>query len=420
MMIAIVMTLSLAACGDGDQDGYDQVTLEFMGWEASPLETDAVQGGIEAFEYQFPHITIEYIVSPGGDDYHARLLTMVAGDAVPDVFFLGSDQYRPFAERGALLNVTDRFDDEFRLDDFLASARAIMSIDGQIYGIQSCIVTPVLFFNKDIFDAAGVAYPGTTAMPWEEFRQMAIALTTDEIFGAYGHEIFWNALNLFLESGGAALYNHDMSASAINSPEAREVFLALRGLRTEDNAAAAAVALEQVGMNPAQMLATGRVAMLVDGSWALQELAQMDFRLGVAPVPHFGMPHNTAQAHLHSISATTDHPDEAWEFLKFLSGMDYQGALVRAGLWMPNRYSMYEREAVDQWYVEDIHGAYIYFLDYFMNSAVQINALARSAMIMDILGEETDVFFLDDGDVDIMLQNIERRMNEELARIAQD
>jgi len=423
LLFAIMLVSLLVACGDGDSAGGEggDVTIDFVGWEASPLETQSVRDGIAEFEYQFPHITVEYAVSPGGEDHHARLLAMAAGGAMPDVFFLGSDMYRSFAERNVVLEITERFDEEFRLDDFLQSARDIMVIDGRVYGIQSCIVTPVLFFNKDIFDDVGLPYPGTTAMPWEEFRQLAIALTTDEIFGAYGHEIFWNALNLFLESGGAAMYSSDMWTSTINTPEARNVFLALRGLRIDDGAAADAVTLEHVGMNAAQMLQTGRVAMLIDGSWALQELAQMDgLRLGVAPAPHFGRPHNIAQAHMHSIAADTSHPDEAWEFIKFLSGMDYQGALVAAGLWMPNRYSLYERDAVEQWYSEDIHGAYIDFLDYFINAGVHVNALIRSPMLMSILEEETDAFFLDGGDVDDLLQNLERRMNDELNRVRAD
>ena len=419
ILLGTLLLVSLVACAEGGSGGSgQQVTIEFFGWEASPLETQSVRDGIAAFHDAFPNIKVEYAVSPGGEDYHARLLATVAGGTMPDVFFMGSDQYRAFATRGVLLDITDKFDDTFRLDDFLQSVRDIMVIDGRVFGIQSCIVTPVLYYNKDIFDAAGEEYPGTTAMPWEEFRQKAIRLTDGDVYGAYGHEVFWNALNLFLESGGAALYSNDMSTCTINSPQARTVFLGLRGLRVDDGAAADAVTLENVGMNAAQMLQTGRVAMLIDGSWALQELAQMDFNLGLAPAPHFGRPWNTAQAHQHSIAESSDYPDEAWEYLKFLSGMEYQGELVKAGLWMPNRHSMYEQSVVDQWYVDSIHGEYKFFLDYFYNSAVQVNALARSTMNMSILDEETSVFFRDNGDVDVMLRNLERRINEELARVA--
>jgi multiple sugar transport system substrate-binding protein len=387
-----------------------------MGWEASPLETDAVRAGIAAFEEQFPHISVEY-TPVGGADYGARLLAAAAGGAMPDVFFLGSGDYRAFAARGVILDITDKFDEEFALEDFLTSSRALMQIDGRVYGIQSCIVTPVLYFNMDIFDNAGVPHPGIEPMQWEEFREKAIALTTDDIFGVFGIENVWETMHAFLFSNGASMFSDDMSRATINSPQAREVFNAIRDLRIVDQAAADAVTLENIGMNAAQMLQTGRVAMVVDGSWALQELAQMDFRLGVAPIPYFNTPVNVAQAHLHSIDANTSHQGEAWEFLKFLSGMYYQGRLVNSGLWMPNRNTMFLPEYVDQWYDEDIHGNYIYFLDYFMNALPAPSAKHRSPMKGTIIIEETDIFYRDIGDIDVMIENIERRINDEIARV---
>jgi len=308
ILLALVVLSILAACGNGDGGADGQVVLEFMGWEASPLETDAVRAGIAAFEDQFPNIRVEY-TPVGGADYGARLLAAAAGGAMPDVFFLGSADYIAFAARGVLLDLTDRFDAEFALADFLPSSQHLMSHDGRVYGIQSCIVTPVLYFNMDIFDEAGIPHPGTTAMHWDEFRDLAIALTTDDIFGVFGIEDIGMTMHLFLASNGAAMFNPTMTAATINSPQAREVFNAIRDLRVVDNAAVDGVVLENIGMNAAQMLQTGRVAMVVDGSWALQELSQMNFNVGMAPVPHFGTPSNTSQAHKHSISATTNHPD---------------------------------------------------------------------------------------------------------------
>jgi len=424
----VILVIILAACGQGGRGtaavggaaapgaAQDEVVLEFMGWEASPLETDAVRQGISIFQEQFPHIRVEY-TPVGGADYGAMLLAAAAGGAMPDVFFLGSADYRHFAVRGVLLDLTYLFDAAFSLDDFLASSRRHMEINGRVYGIQSCIVTPVLYFNKDIFDEAGVAHPGTTPMHWNEFREKAIALTTDEIFGTFGIEGIGQQMHLFLVSNGAAMFNDDLSQATIDSQQARDVFNAIRNLRVVDGAAADVVTLENIGMNAAQMLQTGRVAMVVDGSWALQELSQMDFRLGLAPAPHFGTPTNMAQAHKHGICANASNPDEAWEFLRFLSGMYYQGRLVNSGLWMPNRYSMYEPEAVDQWYDPDVHGNYIYFLDYFMDAAPCPTALHRSPVKWSIIQEETDIFYRDLGDIDVMIENLERRLNDEIARI---
>ena len=52
--------------------------------------------------------------------------------------------------------------------------------------------------------------------------------------------------------------------------------------------------------------------------------------------------------------------------------MDYQGALTKSGLWMPNRHSMYEDDMVAQWYDDSVHGdSYKLMLDYFENAVVR-------------------------------------------------
>lgn len=401
-----------------DNKGGD-VTISFMGWEASPLETDAVKNGISIFESENPGIKVSYTPSLSGAEYTAKLLSTVAGDSTPDVMFMQSSDYRMFASRGVLTEVTDKFSEEFSLDDFVDSARQIMEIDGHVFGIQSCIVTPVLYYNKDIFDAAGIPYPSASeAMQWEDFRQLCIQLTTDDVYGCYGQEVVSTSLNAFLQSNGAAMYTDDMNTCTVNSPEAIEVLNAIRDLRIVDNAAPDATTLENIGMSANQMLQTGRVAMLIDGSWALQELASIGFPVDMAPIPYFKTPTNIAQAHLHCISARSPHQDESWEFLKFLSGMNYQGALVKSGLWMPNRISMYEDAAVNEWFDPAVHGSYKQMLGYFKDAKVQVSALQKSSQCSDILTEETDKFFKDGQATEATVENLQTRINEVLERLA--
>ncbi|WP_334137305.1 sugar ABC transporter substrate-binding protein [Muricomes intestini] len=397
--------------------GGKTVTLTFMGWEASPLETQAVKDGIAKFEDQYPNIKVDYTPTLSGAEYTAKLLASHAGGSMPDVMFMQATDYRTFASKGVIADITDRFDDDYSLDDFIPSVQEEMIIDGKVYGIQSCIVTPVLYYNKDIFDEAGVKYPGTESMQWEDFRQLAIQLTSDDIFGVYGTESTGQIMNALLASNGARLFNEDYNSAAINTADAKEAFEKIRNLRYDDKAALDATTLENIGMSANQMLQTGKVAMVIDGSWALQELAKLDFNVGMAPIPYFKKPVNMAQAHLHAIATKSKHQNEAWEFLKFLSGMDYQGELVSQGLWMPNRKSMYEEDVVKEWYSEDVHGEYIDFLDYFINAEVDPSALQKSTKCGDIVTEETDKYYKDGGDVNVMLQNMETRINEVLSEM---
>ena len=168
------MGIGLAACGssadtapaDSDESATvaganressgDKVELIFMGWEASPLETQAVKDGIAAFEAQYPNITVSYTPGLAGSEYNAKILSSAAAGALPDVMFVSAESYRQIAGAGALMELTDKFDENYSFDDFIESSRTIMDIDGHIFGISSCTVSPIVYYNKDVFDAAGV------------------------------------------------------------------------------------------------------------------------------------------------------------------------------------------------------------------------------------------------------------------------
>ena len=407
-------TDSSSDSGEESKDGVVQLT--FMGWEASPLETQAVKDGIAAFEKENPNIKVNYTPGLAGSEYNAKLLSSAAAGSLLDVMFVSAESYRAIVSKGALWDITDQFDENYPLDDFIDSSRQIMEVDGHVYGISSCTVSPIVYYNKDVFDQKGIDYPSAdpeNCWTIDEFRDVAKKLTSDDIYGVYGLETVADTLNAQLLSNGGTRYNEDYTKSTMNSPENKEVFEIIKAIRTEDGSAPDASTLDAVGMSAKQMLQTGKVAMLVDGSWSLQELAASDMNIGMAPLPSYGKVLTTGQAHLHCIAETSKHKDEAWQFLQFLSGMDYQGALVKSGLWMPNRYSMYEDDAVAQWYDEKVHGdSYKKMLTYFRDAAVDPTALQLTSQARDIIAEETDMYFKQDQDIDTTLQNMDTRIDE--------
>lgn len=419
VITAMAAALLAGAMGSVTVSAEEVVELTFMGWEASPLETKAVEDGIAAFEAAYPNIHVNYTPGLAGSEYNAKILTSAAAGALPDVMFVSAESYRQIVASGALMELTDLFDADYPFDDFIESSRTIMDIDGHIYGISSCTVSPIVYYNKDVFDAAGIDYPSAdpaTCWTIDEFRELAKQLTTEDIYGVYGLETVQDTFNAQLLSNGGARYNEDFTQSVVNSEAAKEVFETIKAIRVEDGSAPDATTLASIGMSAAQMLETGKVAMLVDGSWALQELAASGMNIGMAPLPNYGEAITTGQAHLHCMASTTPHKEEAWQFLQFLSGLEYQGALCNSGLWMPNRYSMYEGDNLEAWYNEDVHGdSYRSMLDYFMNAKVDPTALQKSAQARDILIEEADMYFKMDQDIDVTLANIDSRIDAAIA-----
>jgi multiple sugar transport system substrate-binding protein len=423
-----VLTVTLSAfvfAGGGSQGGASSgsgvVTLTFMGWEASPLETEAVRNGIAAFEQANPGIKVTY--TPTSGDYFAKLLSSIASNSPPDVFFCGSDSYRTLISRGVLLDITERFSAQFPLNDFIDSSRTIMEVENHVYGISSCSVSPVIYYNRDIFDKYNEPYPSSDPNKvWtiDEFRAVAKRLTRDGIYGCYGLEANGGMIFAQVTSGGGAPFSADGYSSTYNSPEVKRVLQTIKAIRIDDKSMPASSTLENVGMNASQMLQTGKVAMLMDGSWAMQQLSTLGFPVGIAPIPSYGKPITTGQAHLHSIAKATKHPEEAWKFLQFLSGMEYQGQLCKEGLWLPNRKSLWADgpTGIDGWYDNARLGPYYRQMrPYLRDVVVAPEALVKAAICMDIIAEEQDKFFKDNENIDTILANIERRANVELKAI---
>ncbi|GHU72682.1 hypothetical protein FACS189450_10920 [Spirochaetia bacterium] len=421
ILAAVVVSVTFAGGGSDSSSSSGDVTLTFMGWEASPLETQAVQNGIAAFEKANPGIKVKY--TPTSGDYAAKLLSAIASNSAPDVFFCGSDMYRQLVARNVLLDITPRFTASFPLDDFIDSSKTIMQVNGKVYGISSCSVSPIIYYNRDIFDKYNEPYPSSDPNKvWtiDEFRAVAKRLTRDGIFGAYGLESNGGMIFAQITSGGGAPFNADASKSTYNSPEVKKVLQTIKAIRVEDKSMPASSTLENVGMNAAQMLQTGRVAMLLDGSWALQQLSTLGFPVGIAPIPSYGKPITTGQAHLHAISKNSKHPEEAWKFLSFLSGMEYQGQLCKEGLWLPNRKSLWADGAngIDGWYDNARLGPYYRQMrPYLRDVTVAPEALLKSNILSDIIAEEQDRYFKDDADIDVILANIQKRSDAELVNL---
>ena len=422
-MISIVAALALCVMALAPVASA-KVKLQFMGWEASPLETQSVMDGLKLFMQDNPDIEVEYIAGRFAE-HHTKLLTMMAGGAAPDVFFLGAEPfYRDFQKRDVLYDITSFFDSEFDLDEFIPLDQEKMLINGHIYGISSCIVAPVLYYNKQMFEEAGIPSPPSNpdeAWTWDEFVSVAKKLTIEKggrvvQFGAYGFENIPPWIPMVWSNQGQ-IFNEDYSRCTLaDDANAKEALQRILDLRKVHKASPDSSYMENIGMSAAQMLQTGRVAMLADGSWALQELSQMDFPVGVAPLPVFKVPATAGTAHLHSIWKGTKHPEAAWRLVKFLSSKEYQIDLVRSGLWMPNRTEMYTDQGIREWLDPTVHPpGFNEVIPFFTKYARVHPAIMVSKEAWDILAEELDYFWHDDQELDAVLQRLTDRVDRVLS-----
>jgi ABC-type glycerol-3-phosphate transport system substrate-binding protein len=97
--------------------------------------------------------------------------------------------------------------------------------------------------------------------------------------------------------------------------------------------------------------------MVVEGSWALSWInsSALSIPLGVGALPKMTQAATYMQAHFHSALASSGHPDEAWEWIRFLATPFYQTQFMKIGLWLPSLTELTTEEAMDDWFIEGIH-----------------------------------------------------------------
>jgi multiple sugar transport system substrate-binding protein len=105
-------------------------------------------------------------------------------------------------------------------------------------------------------------------------------------------------------------------------------------------------------MSNTQMLENKKLAMAVDGSWALSWITKINAPLGTAVLPIMKEPATDMQAHLHCGFAESPHPDAAWEWLRFLATEFYQLGFLKIGLWLPSQTALMTEEGMQKWYTD--------------------------------------------------------------------
>ena len=103
------------------------------------------------------------------------------------------------------------------------------------------------------------------------------------------------------------------------------------------------------------MLASGRVAMIQDGNWALQDISKLGMEFGVGVLPVLQRPATITSSSWTGIYANTEYPEEAWELFRYLNLDEYQSGLVRVGLWGVSHTTLLTEEGIALWWDENVH-----------------------------------------------------------------
>ncbi|QBD83710.1 ABC transporter substrate-binding protein [Ktedonosporobacter rubrisoli] len=326
------------------------VTLNVTGWISTPAEDALVQQNLARFERLHPNIRLKWLpISGNGYDYSAKVLSNMASDNAPDVFYLESRTASYFIAHDKLLNLSPYMArDHIKASDYYSSLMAAFSCrTGQVFGIPKDWNALGLFYNKRLFREAGVAFP-TSTWTWADMRAAARKLThvrsSTPVYGISlpADSSRWLA---FLFADGGSVLNADGTQAVFNDRAGVDALDFYAGFQRQDKSSILPSALVPAWDGDVlQAFGEERTAMALEGGWLIPYLTQnfshVDY--GIAPIPlaPAGKRGNLIFMNAWAAYAGTRHPEAAWELIKYMTGQEVQGSQLHAGFALPSLRSL--------------------------------------------------------------------------------
>jgi multiple sugar transport system substrate-binding protein len=321
LFMALVAVFTLAACGE---DGSEVTEIDFLNYSSNGGQEETLADMVEAFETANPDVKVN-VETLGYDDYFTQLAIRVAGNQAPDVFELNIENFRAYADKGAISEIDTS---ELDVTNIHPTTLEAFKIGDKQYGLPTKFSNVVLIYNKDLFDQASIAYP-TSSWTWDEELTAAQAISAlgDDIFGVFRPIQTWEFYKTVAQNGGSMM-NADQTAFTLNSAanvEALEMMIA----RVNDTNVTP-TAEQMGGMGDWDLFLSGRLGMIVTGIWAFSTFASdadFDWDIAVEPGIDEKATHFFSDAVV--VSADSEEQEAAARFAAFLSGSE-EAALLRA------------------------------------------------------------------------------------------
>ena len=307
----------------------ETVVIRCTGWDSQEINDVKVKMG-EAFGAQTEGIDVQWIFP---SDYKTKVITMIAGGDIPDVIQTNSGLHEDFADRGALRILDELVSrDNLDLDDYWPNAIAGTKYQGKMYGMPRDQSNVPLYYNMDMFDEAGVAYPDES-WDWNDFLAACDKITKDTTgdgnIDQWGTSISlstWNLTNPIWSNGGEFL-DTEQQTCEFERPETIEALEFWLGLETTQGYSPPPGALPEIGWF-GDIFLQQKVALAQLGPWfrpslvALEEGQQFRWNVALPPrSPNTGDYASAIYSDNYAICSGCPNLEEAWAWLTWLCGL---------------------------------------------------------------------------------------------------
>jgi multiple sugar transport system substrate-binding protein len=333
---ASTSTSTSPAPSDAGYTGPD-ATITYSIW-GDPTEIKSQQAIVDAFHAANPKITVKVTVSDW-EPYWDKLQTSIAGGDAPDVFAMDGPLFPDYQSRDVLLDLKPLIDrDGYNLGQLAGQAVADFTTPGGQFGLPRDLNVVALYYNKKMFDTAGIPYPDGS-WDWAKLTEVAKKLTlrgADGKVSQWGFytettdmENYWSEL---VWQNGGDIVSADRKTSLVGSDQAAGGIQFLQDLIWKEKVMPDAAITDALG----DAFEQGQAAMEANGSWlvATHQAAGIDF--GIAPLPKGPAGQATSINPTGAVvSKGTKNPDAAWTFVKYLASPAAQTKIMELKASLP-------------------------------------------------------------------------------------
>lgn len=275
------------------------------------------------------------------DEYWTMLEAGAQGGSLPDVFWMHSNESERYMSNDMLLDLTDKISESEVIDpeNYPADVWGLYTYDGKYFAVPKDVDTIALWYNKAMFDEAGLDYP-TADWTWEDVGEAAKKLTKED-GSQYGMAMRNDNnqagyYNMIYDNGGFII-SDDKTTSGWDDPKTIEAMQVLEGWIKDG----VMPSLETMSENGEDVLfQSGKVAMVFQGSWMLTTYKDNEYTAANCDIVE--LPKNSQTGRRSSVynglgwaaSAAGEHTEEAWQLIEYLGSKEAQEKQAELGVTM--------------------------------------------------------------------------------------
>lgn len=346
----IILYLTLVALLIFGFSSYASAQTEIKVWHSMGKDygQEIIEDLTEEFNEENDDIDVELTYSGGYQETLQGAQSALSAGDPPNISMFEQTRGAAFVDAGALEPLNSYFEDTEGLsfDDFFPEVRETAIYDDTIYGIPYNTSTPVMYYNKDLFEEAGLD-PEDPPETYEEVKEYSeeIVENTDAKYGIDFYHWGW-LFEAYAGSNGAQFLNEDRSEFIFNSEEAVEAMEFTQDLVHEHE-----LARFGSGGEGYDLFFGGDLAMVERSTAALESNKESaDFDMGVAPMPYFEEPYVPIGGSNFFMfdTGSQEEKDASWKYLTYIIDKENFANFAKETGYMAAHEDAYESDILEQ------------------------------------------------------------------------